>query len=134
MCLIPAYHPTKHVYIPVSRTGKRVTLMAVIAADRFQTLCRTNRMVSCYFPPHRSNQLHPVDLSRFGMTTRHIARANTRDALNLQSKHIASVVCAFLAAAVRVKVVRTFANSGICLVAIASSASVPRCRDSRYFG
>jgi hypothetical protein len=32
-CLVPAYHPTKHVYIPVSRTGKRITQMAAIAAD-----------------------------------------------------------------------------------------------------
>jgi hypothetical protein len=32
-CLVPAYHPTKYVYIPVSRTGKRITQMAAIAAD-----------------------------------------------------------------------------------------------------
>jgi hypothetical protein len=32
-CLVPAYHPTKQVHIPVSRTGKRITQMAPIAAD-----------------------------------------------------------------------------------------------------
>jgi hypothetical protein len=32
-CLVPASHPTKQVYIPVSRTGKRIPLMAAMAAD-----------------------------------------------------------------------------------------------------
>jgi hypothetical protein len=46
-----------------------------------------------------------------------IARANKLDALNIQTKHITSVVCAFLAGAVPLNIVKTFALSGICLVA-----------------
>jgi hypothetical protein len=74
-------------------------------------------VIPCYFPPHSSNQLQPLDLSVFGITKRYIARTNALDAVNIQSKHIAAVVCAFLAAAVPVNVVRTFGLSGICLVA-----------------
>jgi hypothetical protein len=38
------------------------------------------------------------------------------DAVNIQTKHIARVVCSFLVAAVPVNIVRTFAMSGICLI------------------
>jgi hypothetical protein len=41
---------------------------------------------------------------------------NHLNAVNLQTKYIALVVCSFLAAAVPVNIVRTFAMSGICLV------------------
>jgi hypothetical protein len=50
-----------------------------------------------------------------------IARANKLDAVNIQIKHIASVVCAFLAASVPLNVVKTFTLSGICLVADAGT-------------
>jgi hypothetical protein len=44
-----------------------------------------------------------------------IARANKLDAVNIQTKLIASGVCAFLAVAIPLNIVKTFALSGICL-------------------
>jgi hypothetical protein len=196
---MPEYHSEKHVYIPVSRTGKRITLMACIAADgsvltpgviiprktvnrdllligltsekvtirsqphgfvesrlflswlettslpelilrritynyhgppvlfldncsahtgdKFRELCEANRIILCFFPPHSSNQLQPLDLCLFGVLKRLLSSANKLDAVNIQTKHIASVVCAFLAAAVPVNVVKSFRLSGICLIA-----------------
>jgi hypothetical protein len=43
-------------------------------------------------------------------------RVNNLDAVNVQTKHIAGVVCAFLAATVPLMIVRTFEMSGICLI------------------
>jgi hypothetical protein len=45
-----------------------------------------------------------------------LMRANKLDALNIQTKHIASVVCAFLAADVPLNIVKTIEFPGICLV------------------
>jgi hypothetical protein len=53
----------------------------------------------------------------FGTTKRLLSRVNKLDAVNIQTRHIASVVCAFLAASVPWNVVKTFKISGICLVA-----------------
>jgi hypothetical protein len=46
-----------------------------------------------------------------------LARVNKLDAVNIQTKYIATVVCVFLAAAVSLNIVKTFENSGISLVA-----------------
>jgi hypothetical protein len=114
--------------------------------QRFQELCRVYHVVACYFPSRTSRQLQPLDLLLFGITKRLIARANRLDAANIQTKHIASVVCAFLATAVPLNIVKTFVLSGICLVADAGilfctmrpnrakrSSSAP-VGISRYFG
>jgi hypothetical protein len=74
------------------------------------------------FPVTYTTQLQPLDLSLFGITKRLIARANKLDAVNIQTKHIASTVCAFLAAVVLLNIVKTFALSGICLVADARNS------------
>jgi hypothetical protein len=50
-----------------------------------------------------------------------IAQANKLDAVNIQTKYIASVVSAFLAAVIPLNIVKTFALSGICLVADAGT-------------
>jgi hypothetical protein len=197
-CIVPASHVEKQVNVPVSRAGKRITLMASIAADgsalkpeiiiprktvdadlvltgltsekvlvrsqphgfvntqlfddwletifipelverrarftyngpavllldncsahigvRFSELCQENHVIPCYFPPHSSHQLQPLDLCLFGITKRFLTRANKLDAANIQTKHISSVVCAFLAAAVPLNIVKTFELSGISLV------------------
>jgi hypothetical protein len=197
-CVVPVSHAGDYVYVPVSRAGKRITLIACIARDgstlrpeviiprktvdidmvltgltsekvtirsqrhgfidtrifdswfeetfipellrrravhgyqgpavllidncsahngpRFHELCGVHRVVPCYFPPHSSNQLQPLDLSLFGVTKRLLSRVNKLDAVNIQTRHVASVVCAFLAA-VPWNVVKTFKISGICLVA-----------------
>jgi hypothetical protein len=86
-------------------------------SDHFHELCTANRVVPCYFSPHSSNQLQPLDFSLFGLTKRFLARANKLDAVNIQTKHISSVVWAFLAAAVPLNVAKSFTLSGICLVA-----------------
>jgi hypothetical protein len=198
-CLVPSSHAEESVYVPVSRSGKRITLIACIAADgsalkpeiiiprktvdadlvltdltaekvtirsqphgfidtrifdswcettfipelhkrrmthgyegpavlfldncsahngaRFHEICAANRVIPCYLPPHSSNQLQPLDLSIFGITKRYLARVNKLNAVNIQTKHIATVVCSFLAAAVPLNIVKTFENSGISLVA-----------------
>jgi hypothetical protein len=46
-----------------------------------------------------------------------ITRAYKLDAVNIQTKHITSVVCAFIAAAVPLNIIKTFALSVVCLVA-----------------
>jgi hypothetical protein len=84
-------------------------------SQRFQELCPVNHVVPCYFPLHTFNQFQPLDLSLFGITKRLIARANKLDAVNIQTKHLSSVVCAFLSAAVPLNIVKTFAFSGIYL-------------------
>jgi hypothetical protein len=89
--------------------------------QQFQELCRIHHAVPCYFSAHPSNQLQPLDLSRFGITKRLIARANKLPAVNIQTKHIPSVVFAFLATAVPLNLVKTFTLSGICLVADAET-------------
>jgi hypothetical protein len=79
-------------------------------------LCMENRIVLCFLPPHSSNQLQPLDLSVFGITKRRLARVNRMEALNIQSDHIAQVVCAFMAAAIPINVVGSFKNAGIALL------------------
>jgi hypothetical protein len=100
--------------------GPAVLLLDNCSADngpRFHGLCGIHRVVPCYFPRRSSNRLQPLDLSLFGITKRPLSRVNKLDAVNIQTKHVASVVCAFLAAAVPWNVVKTFKVSGICLVA-----------------
>jgi hypothetical protein len=60
--------------------------------------------------------LRSLDLCLFGITKRAIARANKLDAVNVQTRHNAFVICSFLAAAVPVKVVKTFEISCIYFV------------------
>jgi hypothetical protein len=86
-------------------------------ADRFTELCRAERVIPLYFPPHSSNQLQPLDLLVFGVTKRLLTRMNRLDSINIQSAHIAQVVCAFMSAATPLNVVKTFALSGICAIA-----------------
>jgi hypothetical protein len=69
-----------------------------------------------FFPPQSSNQLQTLDFCLFGLTKKLSRRVNSLDAVNVQAKHIAGVVCAFLATAVPLTTVRTFEMSGICLV------------------
>jgi hypothetical protein len=66
-------------------------------------------------PPHSSNQLQTLDLSIFRITKRHILRMNKMENLNVQSKHIAQVVCSFMSAATPVNVIQMFRNAGIVL-------------------
>jgi hypothetical protein len=197
-CYVPVYHPRDEVSVPVSRTGRRITLVACIGADgsctkpliviprkttdvdifltglseeKVEVYSQTNGYIdrqifeswlentfiqelkkrreaygypgpavlimdNCTahssgaidatyqahgvtplpLPPHSSNQLQALDLSIFGVTKRHIQRINRMENLNIQSKHIAQVVCSFMAAATPVNVVRTFRNAGIVLV------------------
>jgi hypothetical protein len=55
----------------------------------------------------------------FGITKRLLGRINKLEAVNTQTRHVASVICTFLAVGVAVpwNVVKTFEISGICLVA-----------------
>jgi hypothetical protein len=101
-------------------TGPAILLLDNCSAHksaRFQGLCEENRVLRCYRPPHSSNQLQPLDLSIFGITKRFISRANMLDSVNIQTRHIANIVCAFLAAAVPSNIVNRFELSGNCLVA-----------------
>jgi hypothetical protein len=73
---------------------------------RLRGLWQANRVLPRRFPIYNSNQLQPLDLSLFGITKRYIAKVNKLDAVNIQTKHIASIVWASLAAAVPLDVVR----------------------------
>lgn len=197
VCYVPVSHEDSQVYFPVPRTGKRITLVACIAADgsylkpliviprktydadlgltgltdekvtvysqakgytdrpifhawlteiflpevarrrdalgyggqavlildnctahtgpEIAEACASQGIIMCPLPPHSSNQIQPLDLSTFGVTKRHIARANRMEAVNLQSRHIAEVVSSFMAAAAPMNVVATFASAGITL-------------------
>jgi hypothetical protein len=85
-------------------------------SDRFFQLCPDNNIKVCYFPPHSSNQLQPLDLCLFAVTKRLLARTNHLETMNIQTKHIARVACSFLAAAVQITIAKTFMLTGICLV------------------
>jgi hypothetical protein len=197
-CFVPVYHEHDHVAYPVSRTGKRITLVACIAADGSYTkpliviprktidedlfltgltaekvelysqakgyidtqifeawlentlvvevekrreahgytgpailamdnctahasptidaLFQAHGIVPLPLPPHSSNQVQALDLCIFGVTKRHIMRINRMETLNIQSKHIAQVVCGFFAAATPVNIVQSFRNAGIGLI------------------
>jgi hypothetical protein len=197
-CFVPSYHEADQVAYPVPRSGKRITLVACIAADgshlkpviviprktidedlfltglttekvdvysqskgyidrpifdawledtfllellrrrqlfnydgravlildnctshdtaKLAEISEVHGLLPLPLPPHSSNQLQALDLSIFGVTKRHLARVNRMEGLNVQSKHIAQVVCAFMAAAVPVNIVQTFRNAGIVLV------------------
>jgi hypothetical protein len=198
LCYVPLAHSEKQVYVPVSRLGKRITLVACVAADgsfmkpfviiprktvdadlpltgmtqekltvhsqpkgfitteifeawfdeifvpelnarrsrqeyngravlmldgctahsspRVNQLCEANNVKLFPLPPHSSNQLQALDLSLFGVTKRLMARVNRMETVNVQSKHIAQVVCAFLSAATPLNIVASFRNAGIGLV------------------
>jgi hypothetical protein len=206
-CYIPATVPGDSVYMPVSRLGKRITLIACIAADgsylrptviiprktvdsdlpitgltgekveiykqpkgyivtelfenwfettlvpelrkrrdifgyqgpavllldgctahsspKISALCDENHVIPLAFPPHSSNQVQPLDLSIFGITKRLVARVNRMESMNVQTDHIAKVVCSFMAAATPVNIVKTFCRAGICLVL---DDGIVRCR------
>jgi hypothetical protein len=66
--------------------------------------------------PHSSNQTQDLDLSRFGVNKRLIVRINRLDIMNIQSFHIAQVVCSFMSAANPSKVVQSFKNAGLSLI------------------
>jgi hypothetical protein len=82
----------------------------------FITLCVEYDIRVVFFPPHSPNQLQPLDLCLFGVTKKLLRRIKNLDAVNVQIKHIAGVVCAFLAATLSFTIVRIFEMSGICLV------------------
>jgi hypothetical protein len=50
--------------------------------------------------------------------TQLIARVNRMEAVNVQTHHIAKIVCAFMCAATPVKVVKTFKRAGIGVVVL----------------
>jgi hypothetical protein len=85
-------------------------------AHRFLEACDHERVLSDYLPPDSSNQLQPLDLSIFGITKRLLARINRLDSVNVQSRHIAQLVSAFMSAATPVSIVEKFRFSGICLI------------------
>jgi hypothetical protein len=199
-CYVPSEHVADEVPYPVSRTGKRITLVACIAADgshmkpviviprktidddlfltgltgekvaiysqskgyidtpifdawledtflpelikrrhlydydgpavlildnctshdtvKLAEISGVHRLLPVPLPPHSSNQLQALDLSIFGVTKRHLARVNRMEGLNVQSKHIAQVVCAFMSAAVPVNIVQSFRNAGVILAVV----------------
>jgi hypothetical protein len=77
--------------------------------------CDAKGVIMCPFPPHSSNQVQPLDVSTFGITKRHIARVNRMENVNVQSRHIAQVVCSFMSAASPINIVGTFRHAGIAL-------------------
>jgi hypothetical protein len=70
----------------------------------------------CLFPPKSSNQRQPLRLGLFRATKWFLRRVNSLDSANIQTKHIAPMVCSFIAAGVPVNIERTFIMSGICLI------------------
>jgi hypothetical protein len=95
------------------------------ATQRFAEFCEREHVIPLYFPAHSSNQLQPLDLSIFGITKRLLARTNRLDSVNIQSAHIARVVCSFMSSANPLNIIHTFSLSGICLV---SDDDVLRCQ------
>jgi hypothetical protein len=65
----------------------------------------------------RSNQLQAFDLSILGLTKGHVARVKRIESLNVQSKHVAQVACAFMAAARLVNLIQSFRTAGIAVIA-----------------
>jgi hypothetical protein len=61
----------------------------------------------------------------FGILKRFLAQGNRLDAVSIQTKHITSVVWAFLAAAVPVHIVNSFELFGICRVVHARRLLIP---------
>jgi hypothetical protein len=198
ICYVPSVHSEEHVYVPVSRLGKRIALVASVAADgsylkpfviiprktvdadlpftgltkeklivysqpkgfitteisdawfeetflpelrarrvsraydgqavlildgctahsspNVERLCAANNVILFPLPLHSSNQLQVLDVSLFGVMKRAIARINRMEAVNLQSRHIAQVVCGFLSARTLINIVASFRNAGIGLV------------------
>lgn len=95
-------------------------------SDRISELCEREHVRRLYFPPHRSNQLQPLDLSLFGVTKRLLAQMNRLEAVNIQTRHIAQVVSAFMSAATPTNIVKTFSLSGMAL--IVDSEGILRCQ------
>jgi hypothetical protein len=107
----------------IAANGSAITLQIVIPRetvdnDLFLTGLTLEKVVIriAFFPRHSSNQLQPLDLCLFGVTKKLLRRVNNLDSVNVQTKHIAGVICAFLAAAVPLTIIRTFKMSGMCLV------------------
>jgi hypothetical protein len=197
VCFVPVSHTEKQVYYPVPRMGKRITLLACVAADGsflkptviiprktydedlyllgmtpekvklysqengyvetsifndwfknifvpeierrrdvysynsliylmldncsphtnddFNTLCSEFGVIPVFLPPHSSNQTQVLDLSIFGLTKRLIAHINRVEDTNIQSDHIAKVVCSFMSAASPMNIIKSFRNAGISL-------------------
>jgi hypothetical protein len=86
------------------------------ATAPFLEFCQSEHLIPLYFPPHSSNQLQPLDLLIFGVTKRLLLRVNRLDSVNVQSSHIAQVVCSFMSAATPLNILRTFSLSGICVM------------------
>jgi hypothetical protein len=82
----------------------------------FITLCTEHHIRVVFFPPPSSHQLQPLDFCLFGVTKKLLKQVNDPDTFNVQIKHIADFVYAFLAAAVPLTIVRIFEMSGICIV------------------
>jgi hypothetical protein len=176
ICYVPMRHTQPHVYYPVPRSGRRITLIGCIAADgsyckpfvmiprktydldlaltglteekvtvdlqrkgytdkitfltwinivflpevtrrresfnhkgnailimdnctahtglEVDELFDANGIISCFIPPHSSNQIQPLHLSTFRITKRLIGRINKMETVNIQSSHIGQVVSA----------------------------------------
>jgi hypothetical protein len=60
--------------------------------------------------------LQILDLSVFGVIKRIITRVNSLEIVNVQSKHIADLVNAFLAAPIHINIVTNFRRAGILLL------------------
>jgi hypothetical protein len=56
--------------------------------------------MSTFSQPDASNQLPVLDLSFFGLMERLLIHVNRMAALNIQTQHVAQVVCASLSATV----------------------------------
>jgi hypothetical protein len=74
-----------------------------------------------------------LDLSIFGITKRLVARVNRMESMNVQTDHIAKVVCSFMAAATPVNIVKTFRRAGICLVLDDDIVRCRVCRDRAHY-
>jgi hypothetical protein len=90
-------------------------LIAPQSSPAIEAMYAAHTIVPLPLPPHSSNQFQALDLSIFGVTKRHILRMNKTENLNVESKHIAYVVCSFMSAATPVNVVQTFRNAGVVL-------------------
>jgi hypothetical protein len=82
----------------------------------FTDLCSLNVIVPVFLPPHSSNQSRVLDLSIFGITKGLIGRVNRIDPANVQSFHVAHVVCSFLSAANPANIIHSFRDAGISVV------------------
>jgi hypothetical protein len=115
------------IFIPVLKRrreiyGHRGTTVLILdnctshGIRRFHQLCAENNLVPLFLPPHSSNQLQPLDFSVFDLTKRLLIRVTRAAKLNIQTQHVAQVVCAFMATAVPVNILKSFRNSGIDLI------------------